>query len=328
MNRRDLITLIGGAAAVWPLAARAQEQRTTPVIGFLSGRSSEESRYLVTAFGNGLREVGFAEGHNVVISFQWADGQYGRLPAQAAEFVRLPVSVIVAVGAVPAIQAAKDATLTIPIVFVTGDDPVRLGLVASMNRPGGNITGIVALNQQLGQKRLAILHELVPTRAAISMLVNPTNPSSDIQLNEAQAAAKSLGRQFQVPKAANANELAEAFSTVAEQGGSALLVGGDPFFSSRRDQLVELAARHKVPTLYHDRDFSVAGGLMSYGASIPDSYRQAGAYAGRILKGEKVGDLPAMQATKIAFVINLKTIKVLGLEIPDRLLALADEVIE
>jgi putative ABC transport system substrate-binding protein len=276
----------------------------------------------------GLREAGFIEGQNAALQFQWADGQYDRLPAQATDLVRRQVALIVAVGAVPAIRAAKAATSTIPIVFVTGDDPVRLGLVASLNRPGANITGISPLNQQLEAKRLAILHELVPRTAAIAMLVNPNNPRTDTQLKEIEAAASALGRQYHLLKASTADAIDVAFATLAQRNEGALLIIGDPFFSSRRNQLVALAARHKIPTLYHDLAFAEPGGLIIYGSSIPDSYRHAGNYTGRILRGEKPADLPVMQATKIDFVINLKTAKALGLEIPPTLLALADEVIE
>jgi putative tryptophan/tyrosine transport system substrate-binding protein len=325
MRRRSFIGILGGAA-VWPLAARAQQ--AMPVVGFLSGRSSAESQSLVAAFDKGLREAGFIEGQNAALQFQWADGQYDRLPAQATDLVRRQVALIVAVGAVPAIRAPKAATSTIPIVFVTGDDPVRLGLVASLNRPGANITGISPLNQQLEAKRLAILHELVPRTAAIAMLVNPNNPRTDTQLKEIEAAASALGRQYHLLKASTADAIDVAFATLAQRNEGALLIIGDPFFSSRRDQLVALAARHKIPTLYHDLAFAVPGGLIIYGSSIPDSYRHAGNYTGRILRGEKPADLPVMQATKIDFVINLKTAKALGLEIPPTLLALADEVIE
>jgi putative tryptophan/tyrosine transport system substrate-binding protein len=276
----------------------------------------------------GLREAGFIEGQNAALQFQWADGQYDRLPAQATDLVRRQVALIVAVGAVPAIRAAKAATSTIPIVFVTGDDPVRLGLVASLNRPGANITGISPLNQQLEAKRLALLHELVPRTAAIAMLVNPNNPRTDTQLKEIEAAASALGRQYHLLKASTADAIDVAFATLAQRNEGALLIIGDPFFSSRRNQLVALAARHKIPTLYHDLAFAEPGGLIIYGSSIPDSYRHAGNYTGRILRGEKPADLPVMQATKIDFVINLKTAKALGLEIPPTLLALADEVIE
>jgi putative tryptophan/tyrosine transport system substrate-binding protein len=328
MRRREFITLLGGAAAAWPFAAGA-EQPAMPVIGFLSGRSSAESQYLVAAFSKGLRETGFVEGRDFAIEFRWADGQYDRLPAQAADLAGRPVSLIVAVGALPAIRAAKRATATIPIVFVTGDDPVRLGLVASLNKPGGDVTGVSPLTNQLEAKRLAILHELIARNAVIAFLVNPNSPSAEIESKQAEAAAAALSRKLDVVKAATAGEIDAAFSIVAERGHGALLIGGDPFFASRRDQLVALAARHALPTSFSTRDYAEAGGLMSYGASIPEAYRQAGGlYAARILRGEKPGELPVMQATKLELVINLKAARALGLDIPPTLLALADEVIE
>ena len=269
IRRREFITLVGGAAA-WPLAARAQ-QPAMPVIGFLSGRSNNKSRSLVAAFGKGLQETGFVEGHNAAVTFRWADGQYDRLFAQAADLVQQKVALITAVGAVPAIQAAKAATSTIPIVFVTGDDPVRLGLVASLNRPGGNVTGISPLNQQLEGKRLAILDELVPKAAAIAVLVDPGNPRADIQLDDVGVAAAKLGRQYRVLKAASADEIDAAFSALSQRKEGALLVAGAPIFSARRDQLVALAALHNIPTIYHDPAFVESGGLMIYGTNILDS---------------------------------------------------------
>jgi putative ABC transport system substrate-binding protein len=330
IKRREFIALIGGAAAspmLAPLAARAQ-QPAMPVIGFLSGRSSTESQYLVAAFDKGLREQGFVEGQNVAIAFQWADGQYERLPGQAADLVRLRVVLIVAVGAVQAIRAAMAATSTIPIVFVTGDDPVRLKLVASLNRPGGNVTGASPVNQILEPKRLALLHEVAPKGTAIAMLVNPNSPSAETQSQDARAAARLLGRELQVFGAGAASEIDAAFAKLVQTGAGALMVSGDPFFSSRREQIIALATRHKVPALSYLREFAVGGGLMSYGPSFEESYHQTGVYAGRILKGEKPGDLPVMQPTKFDLVLNLKTARLLDLEIPATLLALADEVIE
>ncbi len=327
MRRRDFIKMIGGTAISWPLAARAQ-QAANPVIGFLSGRSSGESRYLIAAFGEGLGEAGIFVGKNVSIESQWADGQYDRLPSQAADFVRRHVALIVAVGAVQAILAAKAATSTTPIVFVTGDDPVRLGLVASLNRPGGNITGASPLGQQIESKRVAILDQLVPRSASFSMLMNPDTPGIEFLIKEVETAAHSLGREVHALKAANADEIDAAFSTHAQRGYGALLLGSDPFLTSRRDQIIALAARYKIPTLYNTREFAAAGGLMSYGANVADAYQQAGIYAGRILKGEKPGDLPVTQASKFNLVLNLKTAKALGLDFPDKLIALADEVIE
>jgi putative ABC transport system substrate-binding protein len=327
MQRREFITLIGGAAVAWPLAARAQ-QPTMPVIGFLSGRSSGESEYLVAAFNDGLREAAFVVGQNVVIEFRWADGKYDRLPGQAADLVRLQVSVIITVGAVQAIRAAKATTSTIPIVFVTGDDPVTLGLVASLNRPGGNLTGASPVNQVLEAKRFELLHELAPKGMAIAVLVNSNSPSAETQTKDAEAAARTLGRQLHVLRVANAADIDGAFTTLVQREAGALMISGDPFLNSRREQIVALATRHKIPDFYSAREAAVAGGLISYGPNFADSYHQAGVYAGRILKGEKPGELPVVQPTKFELVINLKTAKALGLEIPPKLLALADEVIE
>jgi putative ABC transport system substrate-binding protein len=279
-------------------------------------------------FVKGLRELGFVVGQNVSIESQWADSQYDRLPAQAADFVRRHVALIVAVGATKAILAAKAATSTIPIVFNTGDDPVRLGLVASLNRPGGNLTGTSSLNEQIESKRVAILDQLVPKGAILSMLVNPDAPISEILIKEAEAAARSLGRELHTLKATNADEIDAALSVHVQRGYGALLLVSDPFLASRRDQIVALAERYKIPILSYGREFTVAGGLMSYGANTADAYRQVGVYAGRILKGEKPADLPVTQATKFDLVLNLKTAKTLGIEFPDRLIALADEVIE
>jgi putative ABC transport system substrate-binding protein len=327
LGRREFITLLGGAAAAWPLAASAQ-QPATPIIGFLSGRSATESQYLVAAFDKGLRETGFVEGQNVAIAFQWADGQYERLPGQAADLARLRVACIVAVGAVQSIRAAMAATSTIPIVFVTGDDPVRLKLVASLNRPGGNVTGASPINQILEPKRLELLHEVTPKGAAIAILVNPNSPSAEAQSQDARAAAHLLGRELQVLGAGAASEIDAAFAKLVQTGAGALMVSGDPFFSSRREQIVALATRYKVPALSYLREFAVEGGLMSYGPSFEESYHQTGVYAGRILKGEKPADLPVIQPTKFDLVLNLKTARLLGVEIPPKLLALADEVIE
>ena len=326
MRRREFISLLGAATA-WPLAARAQ-QSTMPVIGFLSGRSSDDSRKVVAAFNKGLREIGFVEGQNVTFDFRWADGQYDRLAEFAAEFVKRRVAVLVAVGAVQAIRAARTATSTIPIVFVTGDDPVKLGLVASLNRPGGNVTGAYLENIGVGPKRLALLNEFVGKGSALAMLVNPTNPSTEAQAKDAQAAARTLGHELQILSASTISEIDGAFEQLARGGANALLVGADPFFSSRREQIVALSTRNNLVTCYYFREFAEAGGLMSYGPSIAESYRQAGVYAGRILKGEKPGDLPVLMPTKFEFVINVKTAKALGLTISPGVLAIADEVIE
>jgi putative ABC transport system substrate-binding protein len=327
MQRREFITLFGGAAAASPFAAWAQ-QPTTPVIGYLSGRSSAEAQYIVAAFEKGLREGGFVIGQNTAVEFRWADNRYDRLPAQAADLARLQVALIVASGAVQAIQAAKAATSAIPIVFVTGDDPVRLGLVASLNRPGGTVTGVTALTQSMEAKRLDILHRLLPKTAIIAMLLNKNNPSAALQLKEIVDAAHTLGRQLDILNVANAAEIDNAFSILTQRGDGAVFIPGDPFMNSHRDQLVALAARYKLPALFYAREQTTAGGLMSYGASFTEAFAQAGGYAARILKGEKPTDLPVLQATKFDFIINLKTAKTLGLEIPPTLLALADEVIE
>lgn len=299
-----------------------------PVIGYLSGRPSAEAQYLVDAFDKGLRGGGIVIGQNAAIEFRWADSQYERLPGQAADLARRRVALIAASGAVQAIQAAEAATSTIPIVFVTGDDPVRLGLVASLNRPGGNVTGITALTQEMEAKRLDILHQLIPKTAAIAMLVNKSNPSATLQLKEAADAARALGRQLDVLNVASADDIESAFSILVQHGDGALAIIADPFMNSHRDQLAALAARYKVPSLFYSREQAAAGGLMSYGASFAESFVQAGLYAARILKGEKPADLPVLQATRFEFIINLKTAKTLGINFPPTLLALADEVIE
>ena len=326
MRRREFIALFGGAAATWPLAARAQQPM--PVIGYLSGRFPAESNYLVTAFEQGLREGGFSVGQNVGIEFRWAEGQYDRLPAQAADLVSRHVTLIAASGAVQAIQAAQAATSTVPIVFVTGDDPVRRGLVASMNRPGGNATGVTPLTQQMEAKRLNILHQLLPQGTVIAMLVTRSNPSVALQLQEAQDAARTLGRQLDVLEVANTADIDTAFATLTQHGDGAVALSADPFMNSHREQLIALTTRYKLPSLFYSRESVAGGALMSYGASFADSFVQAGGYASRILKGEKPADLPVLQATKFEFIINLKTAKTLGLTFPPTLLALADEVIE
>jgi putative tryptophan/tyrosine transport system substrate-binding protein len=327
MKRREFISLLGcAAAATWPRIARAQQPM--PVIGYLSGRFPAESNYLVTAFEQGLREGGFSVGQNVGIEFRWAEGQYDRLPAQAADLVSRHVTLIAASGAVQAIQAAQAATTTVPIVFVTGDDPVRRGLVASMNRPGGNATGVTPLTQQMEAKRLNILHQLLPQGAVIAMLVTRSNPSVALQLQEAQDAAHMLGRQLDVLEVTNAADIDAAFATLTQHGDGAVALSADPFMNSHREQLIALTTRYKLPSLFYSRESVAGGALMSYGASFADSFDQAGGYAARILKGEKPADLPVLQATKFEFIINLKTAKALGLTFPPTLLALADEVIE
>jgi putative ABC transport system substrate-binding protein len=330
MKRREFITLIGGAAAaplLHPHAARAQ-QPAMPAVGFLSGRSPTESAAVLSAFRRGLRETGHVEGKNLSIEYRWAEGRYDRLPALAADLVGRGVSVIAAVGGSVSGLAAKAATTTIPIVFSSGGDAVKLGLVASLNRPGGNVTGVNLVFGALGAKRLDLLRGLVPKADAIAVLVNPNYPSTATEVQDVQAGARTLALQINIANAVAASDLEPAFAGAVAQRSAAMLVADDPFLQSQRERLVQLAARHAMPAMYFSRDFVEAGGLMSYGPDINDAYRLVGAYTGRILKGEKPADLPVMQPTKFELLINLKTAKVLGLEIPPTLLALADEVIE
>jgi putative ABC transport system substrate-binding protein len=326
MRRREFITLIGGAAA-WPVAARAQ-QPGMPVVGFLAGGSAidQESRSVVP-FRQGLREAGYIEGQNVAIEFHFAESQYDRLPAMAGELASRQVAVITTTDIASTI-AAKKATTTIPIVFTFGADPVQLGLVASLNRPAGNLTGVSFLSNLLNAKLFELLHEVVPGAASVGFLVNPTNPAVDSDTRSVQAAADALGPKLLVLKASTNSEIEAAFVAAVQQGVEALYVNADPFLSSRREQIVALAARNALPTIYAWREFTLAGGLMSYGTSLSDAVRLAGVYVGRILKGAKAADLPVQQAVKVELVINLKTARALGLTVPLALLTRADEVIE
>jgi putative tryptophan/tyrosine transport system substrate-binding protein len=330
MQRRDFIAILGGAAAssiLRSLAARAQ-QPVMPVIGFLSTRSPDDVPFLLASFRGGLAESGYVEGQNVTIEFRWVVGQYDRLPALAAELAGRPVVVFVTAGGEPAALAAKAATSTIPIVFIIGGDPVKLGLTASYNRPGGNATGISILTSNLDAKRLGLLHDLVPRATTVGALLNPNFPGFEGQLKALQEAARAIGVELFALRASDDREVAAVFETVARQRIPALAVGADPFFDTRRDELVALAARHAVPAMYHFREFAGAGGLMSYGIDISEVWRQVGVYAGRILKGVKPADMPVEQPTKFQLVINLRTAKALGLTVPPSLLARADEVIE
>jgi putative ABC transport system substrate-binding protein len=325
MRRREFITLFGGAAVAWPLAAGAQQQ--LPVIGILSSRSRATDALLLAVIRQGLSDTGFVEGRNVSIEYRWAENRVDRLPDLAADLVRRKVDVIFAGGPPPA-MAAKLATATIPVVFTSGVDPVKAGLVASLNKPGGNVTGVNVFLDVLEGKRLGLLGELLPPTAVIGVLHYPEGPATTAQLNEIQSAARTSGRQIRISNASTEQDIHVAFTTFAQAGIGALLVAANPFFNSRRDQLVTLAAHYAIPAIYELREYAAVGGLMSYGTSLPDAYRQAGLYTGRILKGESPADLPVMQSTKFELVINLKTAKALGLEIPAQLLARADEVIE
>lgn len=327
MKRRAFITLLGGAIAAWPPAARAQ-QPAMPVIGFLSTRSRDESARVVPAFQRGLAEGGYADGQNVIIEYRWALSQYDRLGALAGELVRRPVNMIVAVGGEPSARAAQAATSTIPIVATFSADPVASGLVASLSRPGGNLTGISDLTSALEPKRLGLLRELVPQATAIAVVLNPTFPAAAQQLKDVEEAARAIGVQLHILRASTDEEIELAFASITQLHLPAFAVASDPFLLTRRDKIVALAARHAVPGMYFFRDYALAGGLMSYGTDLADVYQQIGVYAGRVLKGDKPADLPIMQPTKFELLINLKTAKTLGLEIPPRLLALADEVIE
>src|SRR5262245_16995410 len=327
VHRRSFLTLLGGAPAAWPLAARAQ-QATVPVVGYLGNASPEATAHLVAAFRKGLSETGYVEGHNIAIEFRWTHNDDNRLPELAADLARRRVAAIAAPGSIAAALAAKAATATIPIVFSAGADPVQMGLVTSLNRPGGNITGVTTMNNELVGKRLGLLHELLPRAARFAVLVNANNPSSGSLIMEARAAAAAIGRQIEVLTVSTNGDIDAAFASLVQKRADALLVSPDPLFINRRVQLQSLAARYAVPAIYSLRENAEAGGLMSYGSSITDLFRQTGIYVGRILKGEKPSDLPVMRATKFEFVINLQTAKLLNLTIPPTLLALADEVIE
>jgi putative ABC transport system substrate-binding protein len=325
VKRRDFITLLGGAAVAWPLAALAQ-QPAMPVVGFLNSQSAREYAHAAAAFRQGLSETGYVEGRNVAIEYRWAEDQYDRLPALAADLVRRQVAVIAA--NTPSALPAKAATTTMPIVFLTAADPVEAGLVASLNRPGGNLTGVSILNVELGPKRLELLHEVVSSARVVALLVNPTHPAAESISREMQAAARTLGLELHILDASTEHDLDMAFAALAQVRAGALVIGADAFFVSRSEHLGALAVRHAVPAIFQGRAFAAAGGLMSYGGELADSYRLLGVYAGRILRGEKPADLPVQQSTKTELIINLKTARALGLTIPLPLVGRADEVIE
>jgi putative tryptophan/tyrosine transport system substrate-binding protein len=326
MKRREFIAMLS-ASVSWPLAARAQ-QSSTAVLGFLHVGAANSFPHLVAALRQGLKGAGIIEGENVVIQFHWAEGRYDRLPTLAADLVQRRVAVIVAGGGEGPALAAKAATVTIPIVFNVGGDPVKLGLVASLSRPGGNVTGINIFTTELASKRLGLLHQLMPASTALLHLVNPNFPSTDLIVADVESAARTIGRRVILQKASSESDIDAAFATIPQERPGALLVGADPFFNSRRDQIVALARRYVIPAMYEQREFALAGGLMSYGTSLTEAYRQMGIYAGQILKGANPAELPVRQSTKFELVINLKTAKTIGLAIPDSMQLLADEVIE
>jgi len=326
MRRREFFMFLGGAAAVWPRAARAQ-QPAMPVIGFVNVAYAKGYAPLLSAFLKGLSETGYVDGRNVAIEYRWAEDQSDRLPALVADLVHRQVAVIAATST-PAALAAKAATKTIPVVFTTANDPIQLGLVASLNQPGGNVTGVTQTNTEITPKRLQILHELAPTTSVMALLVNPANAVSATNIKELQAAARALGLELHVLNASTERDFDGAFAKLIELRAGGLVIAGDPFFTSRIEQLAALTVRHAVPANYHSRDFAVAGGLLSYGTDVRETYRLAGNYTGRVLKGDKPADLPVQQATKVEMIINLKTAKALGLSVPPALQARADEMIE
>jgi len=326
IGRRNFLATLGGAAAAWPLAARAQ-QPVVPVVGFLNTKVPGADPHLLAAFRRGLKETGFIEGQNVAIEYRWAYNQYDRLPALAADLVGRQVTVIAAIGS-PSAPAAKATTTTIPIVFIIGFDPVEVGLVTSLNQPGGNLTGVTVLGVELGSKRLELLHEMIPAANIVAALVHPNTPAAETQSTDLQTAARSLGLKVHVLHASTERDLDTVFATLVQLRAGGLVVGNDPFFTTRSEQLAALALRHAVPAIFQYREFAVAGGLMSYGGNLTDSYRLTGVYTGRVLKGEKPADLPVMQSTKVELIINLKTAKTLGITVPLPLSGRADELIE
>jgi putative ABC transport system substrate-binding protein len=328
MKRREFIALVGGAAAAWPLAARAQ-QPALPVIGFLDARLPDAMADRLRGFRQGLGEAGYVEGDNVTILYRWAENKVDQLPELSTELVRRRVAVIIGSGGIPVIMAAKAATARIPVLFIVSEDPVRLGLVKSLARPEGNLTGINFFNSELVAKQLELLRELVPQAAAVAVLVNPASPNTfETTLRDIEPAARAMGLQIKIMRASTGREIDAAFATLAQEPPHALFVGNDAFFNSRRVQLVQLAAHHRLPAIYSGREYSEIGGLISYGTNVGDAYRQIGLYAGRILRGAKPGDLPVVQSSKFELVINHQTARTLGLTVPDKLLVAADEVIE
>jgi putative tryptophan/tyrosine transport system substrate-binding protein len=327
MKRRQFITVLGGAAIAWPLAARAQ-QPAPALVGFLNIQSLAGRTYQVEAFRTGLSELGYLEGRNITIEYRWAENQYERLPALAMDLVRRGVTVIAATGGAASARAAKTATSTIPIVFAVGSDPVDAGLVASLNRPGGNVTGVSFLTDALAAKRVSLLREVMAQPGIIAVLMNPQGPDAERQSKELPSAAQAIGQSIEIVNASTETEIETAFAAISRSRAAALVVAADPFFNDQRERIVALATQLGLPAIYESRSFVAAGGLMSYGASIADAYRQAGVYVGQILKGEKPAELPVLQATKFEFVINLKTAKALSIELHPQLLAIADEVIE